>query len=191
MPESFKCGCHSVILRLSKDLDTGTPNCQPVLLIFPLIGKFHSCFLMNISYQDYWSKSVVLYNFAKQTDLHIEPLATLCVLSHLCIFCMNEYLFTVYPLCCCLPRYGNHSHFYWSLLAFVWFESYFSLLMPQYPVSKSPTSMMQKSSKQASTKVFKAQSYHHMSAMMRVNKYNILVKTTLKCWISQTIIARY
>ena len=81
MPESLNAAAISVVLRLSKDLDTGTPYCKPVLLIFPLIGKFHSCFLMNISYQDYRSKSVVLYNFAKQTDLHIEALAMLCVLS--------------------------------------------------------------------------------------------------------------
>ena len=34
----------SVVLRLSKDLDTGTPFCKPVILILPLIGKFHLCY---------------------------------------------------------------------------------------------------------------------------------------------------
>ena len=72
MPKSFNAAAISDVLRLSKTLDTGTPYCQPVLLIFPLIGKFLSCFFMSISYPDHCSKSRVLYNFAKRTDLHIE-----------------------------------------------------------------------------------------------------------------------
>ena len=45
----------------------------------------------------------------------------------------------------------------------------------QYRVSKSPKSMMQKSSRQARTKNFEARSYHDMSDMIKVNKYNEFV----------------
>ena len=169
----FKCGCHSVILRLSKDLDTGTPNCKPVLLIFPLIGKFHSSFfneyfIPGLSIQicgsiqfcktnrfAHWNFSNALCFVSFINSKWISISCVLFVLLLATLWKSLPFLLIAFTFCLISVLFQSHE--------------------PQYRVSKSPKSIMQKSCKQARTKNFKARSYHDMSDMIKVNKYNVFV----------------